>query len=70
MTTIKTISGDTWDIIAKRVYDNEMLMNVLINANIEHRKTVVFRAGVVLNVPEVDTTALENDSDLPIWKRG
>ncbi len=70
MKTITTVQGDTWDIIAKREYGNELLMDVLIKANIQHRKTVIFSAGVVLNVPELDETELTKVSNLPIWKQG
>ena len=70
MATVKTVQGDTWDILAKRLYGNEFFMDVLIQANIQYRKTVVFRAGVVLNVPEIDDTAsAEFEENLPPWKR-
>ena len=39
MSTYKTQQGDTWDLIALRVYGDEHFMDVLINANIEQRKT-------------------------------
>ena len=45
MATYKTEQGDTWDLIALRVYDDEHFMDVLIKANIEHRKTVIFQSG-------------------------
>lgn len=69
MATIKTISGDTWDILAKRQYGSESFMNVLIAANIAHRKTVIFPAGVVLNAPDIDTSSDEYSVNLPPWKR-
>lgn len=69
MKTVTTIQGDTWDILAYRLYGNEHLMHVLINANIQHRKIVLFPAGIVLNVPEIDTTSAEYESNLPPWKR-
>lgn len=67
-TTYTTTQGDTWDIIAKKVYGAELLLDVLIEANIKHRKTVIFSAGVKLDIPEIDTE--ETDLNLPIWKRG
>lgn len=67
-TTYKTTQGDTWDIIAKNAYGNELLMNVLIAANIEHRKTVIFPAGIELTIPDVSDAEVEA-SNLPIWKR-
>ena len=68
MTTITTVSGDTWDRLAKRAYGNERLMSVLIAANMEHRKTSIFRAGVVLTVPDVPKAAAEPEN-LPPWRR-
>lgn len=69
MATYTTTQGDTWDIISKKVYDNELFMDVLIKANISHRKTVIFPYGVVLNVPDIDTTSNEYEANLPVWKR-
>lgn len=69
MATYTTTQGDTWDIIAKNKYGSEMFMDVLIKANISHRKTVIFPAGVVLEVPEIDTTSAEYEANLPVWKR-
>lgn len=45
MTEYVTKQGDTWDAIAKRLYGDERFLDVLIRANINHRKTVVFRMG-------------------------
>jgi phage tail protein X len=64
-----TVAQDTWDIIAKRVYGSEALMDQLIRANLQHRKTVFFSAGVVLNVPDIDTDSMEFAENLPPWKR-
>lgn len=65
-----TVSLDTWDVIAKKLYGTEVLMDRLIRANLEHRKTVFFSAGVVLKVPDVDTGSAELAENLPPWKRG
>ncbi len=69
MKTTVTIQGDTWDVLSLRMYGNELYMDKLINANIEHRKVAIFPAGIVLQVPEIDTTVLANDDNLPPWKR-
>ncbi len=68
--TVVTHQGDTWDILAKKIYGNELFMKELINANIHFRKTVIFSSGVVLNVPEIDTASSEYEANLPPWKRG
>lgn len=69
MKTYETVAQDTWDIIAKQVYGSEALMDQLIRANLQHRKTVFFSAGVVLNVPDIDTESAEFAENLPPWKR-
>lgn len=70
MKTYTTVSLDTWDVIAKKLYGTEVLMDRLIRANLEHRKTVFFSAGVVLKVPDVDTGSAELAENMPPWKRG
>lgn len=60
-----TTQGDTFDIIAYKVYGDEKQMAVLLEANPAHRATVIFSANVTIKVPaiEVSTTA-----PLPPWK--
>lgn len=65
--TYTTISGDTWDIVAYKVYGNEMYMDMLIKANLKHKDTYIFPAGVSLALPETD---LEVSASLPPWKKG
>lgn len=61
-----TVQGDTWDLIAFKVYGSEKHMTKLIEANPEHRETVIFSANVKLNVPEIETPVPD---ELPPWKR-
>lgn len=65
--TYTTVSGDTWDIVAYKAYDNEMYMDTLIKANIEYKDTYIFPAGVVLTLPEIELTVSES---MPPWKQG
>jgi len=53
LTSYTTIQGDTWDLIAYLEYGDELQMHWLIEANPQHRETVIFPAGVVLNVPDI-----------------
>lgn len=69
MATTQTKMGETWDMISKRVYGDEHFIDVLINANFEHRNTVLFPYGVILTVPEIDTTSTDYNKNLPPWKR-
>ena len=69
MKTYRTVQGDTWDLIALKMYPKiggEKLMDVLLEHNPEHIKTVIFPANVILKVPDVDIPVI---SSLPAWKR-
>lgn len=62
-----TKSGDTWDSIAKSVYDDEMQADVLMAANRKYNDIYQFDSGVELATPEVTVkTEVEN---LPPWKK-
>ena len=61
----QTIQGDTFDKIAKKIYDDEFF---LIKANPEHSRTVIFPAGVSLNTPSVPSKKVSTQN-LPPWKR-
>ena len=61
-----TTQGDMWDSISLRLYGDEQLMHLLIDANLQYRKTAVFPANCVLCVPEV---SLEEKTDFPPWWR-
>ena len=65
--TYTTIQGDKWDGIAYKVYGDTKFTDVLLEANIEYRNVFIFSAGVVLEVPEVETRITSDD--LPPWKR-
>ena len=41
-------------------------MDVLLAANPKHASTVIFSAGIVLEIPDI---ALETSVNLPPWKR-
>ncbi|MEK5166219.1 tail protein X [Paenibacillus sp. FSL R5-0527] len=66
MTTYRTIQGDTWDSIAYKVAGTETFMTDLMLANLEHIETVIFPAGVTLNIPDIK---IESAADtLPPWR--
>lgn len=63
----RTIQGDTWDKIAFREYPalgRERLVSTLIEANARYSDIVIFPAGIVLDVPEVDVPRVNT---LPPW---
>lgn len=64
--TYTTIQGDTWDLIAYRLYGAEKYMRYLFEANWPQADTLVFPSGVVLNVPDLPE---ETDEDAPFWRQ-
>lgn len=65
--TYVTIQGDTWDLVAYKNYGTSLVMHKIIEANLEHIDTVVFRAGTELTLPELDLTNKKAGS--PPWVR-
>ena len=69
MTTYTTISGDTWDKIAKKVYNDDHAFEAIIDNNIEHADTLIFGAGVELNIPDSATMETsEVKTDQALWR--
>lgn len=64
--TYTTTQGDMWDLIAKRLYNDEASLNILLEANQQYADIVVFPAEIVLEVPEYTAPAT---SMLPPWRR-
>lgn len=65
MATYTTIQGDTWDVIALRVYGSESAADYLMKNNLPYLDTFVFSAGEVLNVPD---PPVQEDTSLPSWR--
>lgn len=61
-----TSQGDTWDLMAYDLYGSEQYMHLLMQANMPLIDTLVFSAGVVINVPDL---LPEMPSNLPFWKQ-
>ncbi len=61
-----TISGDTWDQIAMKVYGKERYMRELMEENPQHIATVFFQGHVPITCPDIP---LPMDETLPPWKR-
>lgn len=62
-----TVSGDTWDNISFKEYSSYKQMDELLKANSDYIETLIFKGGIVLNIPDVK---VEVSSSLPPWKRG
>lgn len=65
--TYTTIQGDKWDSISYKVYGDTRFTDVLIAANPQRRKIYIFSAGVMLDIPEVETRITADN--LPPWKK-
>lgn len=63
--TYTTIQGDMWDLIAYKVYGNEIYMKELLEANEQYKNMSIFPSGVVLTCPEVKPKGM---SLAPPWK--
>ena len=66
MEEYRTIQGDTWDMIAKKVYGAERHLDYLMASNFELLDYFIFPAGIVVKVPELP---VEISEDLPSWRR-
>lgn len=64
--TYTTRAGDQWDMIAKKVYGDEMKADFLMDNNLPLLDVYEFDAGVVVNTPDLP---LDNSSLLPPWRR-
>ena len=63
-----TISGDTWDIIALKVYGDEKYVGFLMENNTSQINTFIFSEGVALNTPILEST-VEESLNLPEWRK-
>jgi phage tail protein X len=65
-TTYITLQGDAWDAIAYRLWGEERFMAELMAANPEYLDVLIFPAGVVLAIPDMDVSA-RPPKTLPPW---
>lgn len=70
MGTYTTVSGDTWDIIARKVYGDELKADHLMQEreNFPILDYQVFPSGVTVCVPEISEEEAYQD-DLPEWRK-
>lgn len=62
--TYTTVLGDTWDKIAFEQWGSEYLVPLLLEANQKYRNIVIFSAGTVLVIPDIE---VEDFDDTPEW---
>lgn len=66
--TYRTVLGDTWDIIAKKVYGNEFYADRLMDANRKLLNQFIFSEGVEVVCPEIQTQTAQHPSGWPEWR--
>ena len=62
-----TVSGDTFDIIAYKLFGNEKYAELLMEANFPLLDYIVFPSGIEVSIPDVGDEKTE--VDLPEWRR-
>lgn len=70
METYTTIAGDTWDIIAKKAYGDELKADHLMaeRSNFPLLDFEVFPSGIAVSIPEIIEED-EDNADLPDWRQ-
>lgn len=67
MSTYTTRQGDMWDLISFRLTGTPDQIVPIMQANPEYTRTYIFPAGVVLQIPDLDSIV---DMDaIPPWKQ-
>jgi len=61
-----TIQGDTWDLIAFKVYGAETYADFLMSKNFPLLDLLVFPSGIIVETPDLPE---ELASSLPAWRR-
>lgn len=60
-------SGDTWDLIAFKAWEEETLMHLLIAANPHLAHTIMFVGGEQVRIPKIAEPI--NTASLPPWRQ-
>ena len=61
-----TVQGDTWDVIAKRVYGAEKHLDHLMKNNFDLLDYFIFPAGIIVNTPSLPDREADG---IPQWRR-
>lgn len=62
-----TSAGDTFDMLALQLYNDEFAAGYIMDANPDHVSTLIFPSGVKLKLPIVETA--KSKDTLPPWER-
>ena len=69
MIKYKTLEGDTYDMISLDMYGVQFLGTKIAQANPDHAGVIVFGAGVVLNIPFMDSNEKKENRMIAPWER-
>jgi phage tail protein X len=64
-----TVEGDRWDLLAWRFYGGMYGISILADANTAVQMDAFFPYGTVLTVPIIESVQINNNENLPPWKR-
>lgn len=68
MREYETISGDTWDIVAWKIYGNELYADRLMEANADYLDYMIFPANIKLKIPDEETFRTREQADEFDWR--
>ena len=68
----RTVSGDTWDLIAYKVYGNEKYFHRIIRNNLNLIDVSIFPGDIPIMIPNIEESFETEipEEKLPPWKRG
>lgn len=64
MNSYTTSQGETWDLIAYKLWGSEYLLPLLLEANQKYRNVIIFSGGINLTVPVIDISIY---TERPSW---
>lgn len=62
----ETVLGDTWDMIAYKLFGDSMLYNILLDLNEEYSDTLIFGSGIKIKYKEISKSYKES---IAPWRR-
>lgn len=67
--TYTTVQGDMWDSVAYCQLGSVSYTDLLMRRNLQYHDIYIFPAGIVLELPEVNTVTDIATDTLPPWKQ-